>query len=570
VLPNVELSLLAIVTLASGVATLPLVWAVWTRREQVGGRWFVGVASLMSAICFGYGVALLVFEPLWLRAFLEMLVMLFTLWLGVVWLAFALVYTGRQYVLRTMPAALVLGLFGLITLVAVTNSYHELIWRNFRLDPVAGAATVSYELTAVFFFVFAIGVTLLSVAQLLLLDTLVSYGRLFRSQTVALLLTPVFPVVGIIGYFFSLGPVPQYNFLPVLLVPHMLLDIYALFSAGMFEFDPATRRIGERTAIDDLDTPVVTVDTDRRVINFNAAAASLFGDHTDRVVGTDLSELVSADIDLQRREQDTELLVGGERRQYRVTTSPFEDVTGTRLGYTTVLGDITDLRQREQRFAVVNRVLRHNLRNDLTVIAGHAELIADSASDPTLTDSAETIIDESSGLLTLSERARELNRTIDRSVETQKPIEIHAFVDDLVSEWDIGTAEVTVDVSPGLIIRSDPDVLGLVIGNLLDNALDHSTDPPPTVELRARRRAADRDSLYIEIEDDGPGIPEEEIAVLRDGTEDALQHGSGIGLRVVQSGITALGGDLSFSTSDSGTTVTLRVPGLLRDDSRAF
>ncbi|MFC7115472.1 sensor histidine kinase [Natronoarchaeum sp. GCM10025703] len=184
-------------------------------------------------------------------------------------------------------------------------------------------------------------------------------------------------------------------------------------------------------------------------------------------------------------------------------------------------------------------MLRHNLRNDLTVIAGHAELIADSASDPALTDSAETIVDESSGLLTLSERARELNRTIDRSVETRKPIEFHEFVDDLISEWDDGSAEVSVAVSPGLTVRTDPDVLGLVIGNLLDNALDHSTDPSPTIELRARCRAADGSSLSIEIEDDGPGIPEEEIAVLHDGTEDALQHGSGIGLRVVQSGITA-------------------------------
>nr|WP_254714870.1 histidine kinase N-terminal 7TM domain-containing protein [Natranaeroarchaeum aerophilus] len=554
---------MALVTLSSGFANLILVWAVSKHRDQVGGTWFIGVASLMTAICFAYGGALFVFDPLWLRELLEMVVMLCTLWLGVAWLAFALVYTGRQYVLRTVPAAAITGFFGIITLVALTNGYHELIWMGFELDPVAGAATVTYDLTLMFYVLFAIGVILLSIAQLLLLDTLLSYGRLFQSQVAALLLTPIFPVVGIVAYFFSLGPVPQYSFLPLLLVPHMLLDIYALFSAGMFEFKPATRRIGERTAIDDLDTPVLTVDTEGRLINFNTTAAALFGERARGLVGRNLSELLSTEIDLGNREQDIELLIDGERRQYRITSSPFENVAGTPLGYTTVLQDITDLRQRQQRFAVINRVLRHNLRNDLTVIGGHAELIAGRDTDPSVTDSAETIVDESAALVALAERARELNRTIDGTVADGEPTKLRALVDDLVDERADSVWSPEVDISEGLSVRTDSDVLALVLGNLLDNAIEHIEDP--SVRISAIPVRDDGDSIRIEITDTGPGIPEAELDALQNGSEDALQHGSGIGLWVVQSGITALGGDLSFST-ENGTTVTLRIPGAVRDD----
>lgn len=560
---SVQWTWLAAVTLSSGFANLILVWAVSKHRDQVGGTWFIGVASLMTAICFAYGGALFVFEPLWLRELLEIVVMVCTLWLGVAWLAFALVYTGRQYVLRTVPAAAVIGFFGIITLVALTNGYHELIWAAFALEPVAGAATVTYDLTVVFYGLFSIGVILLSIAQLLLLDTLLSYGSLFKSQVVALLLTPIFPVVGIVAYFFSLGPVPQYSFLPLLLVPHMLLDIYALFSAGMFEFKPATRRIGERTAIDDLDTPVLTVDTEGRLINFNTTAAALFGERARGLVGRNLSELLSTEIDLGNREQDIELLIDGERRQYRITTSPFENVAGTPLGYTTVLQDITDLRQRQQRFAVINRVLRHNLRNDLTVIGGHAELIAGRDTDPSVTDSAETIVDESAALVALAERARELNRTIDGTVADGEPTKLRALVDDLVDERADSVWSPEVDISESLSVRTDPDVLALVLGNLLDNAIEHIEDP--SVRISAIPVRDDRDSIRIEITDTGPGIPEAELDALQNGSEDALQHGSGIGLWVVQSGITALGGDISFST-ENGTTVTLRIPGAVRDD----
>lgn len=559
---SVQWSWLAALTLSSGFANLILVWAVSKHRDQVGGTWFVGVASLMTAICFGYGGALFVFEPLWVRELLEMVVMLCTLWLGVAWLAFALVYTGRQYVLRTVPAAVVTGFFAVITLVALTNGYHELIWTGLELDPVAGAATVTYDLTVAFFVLFAIGVTLLSIAQLLLLDTLLSYGRLFRSQAAALLLTPIFPVVGIVAYFFSLGPVPQYSFLPLLLVPHMLLDIYALFSAGMFEFKPATRRIGERTAIDDLDTPILTVDTEGRLINFNTTAGTLFGERAGRLIGRDLSELLSTEIDLGRREQDVALVVNGERRQYRITTSPFENVAGTPLGYTTVLQDITDLRQREQRFAVINRVLRHNLRNDLTVIGGHAELIAGHDTDQAVTDSAETIVDESSALVTLAERARELNRTIDGTVGDGEPTILAELVAELVDERADTAWAPEIDISKDLAVRTDPDVLALVLGNLFDNAIEHAAEP--SVRISATPVRTDRDAVRIEITDNGPGIPDAELEALQDGSEDALQHGSGIGLWVVQSGVTALGGDLSFST-DEGTTVTLRIPGAVAD-----
>lgn len=573
---SIQGSILALLTLLAGGANLTLVWAVNKHRHQIGGTWFVVVAALMTTICFGYGVALLLVEPVWLREVFEAVTLIFTLWLGVAWLVFALVYTGRRYVLRTSLATIgALTAVG-VTALVLTNGYHELVWSDFQLAPLDGAATVAYDRGIGYFTVFFFGSVLLAAAQILLLDTLISYGPLFRSQVVALLLTPIFPMIGIVAYTFGVGPYAQFNLLPVLLVPHMILDIYALFSAEMFEFNPATRRVGERTAIDDLDTPVVTVDLDGHIISFNSDATTFLGNRRRQIIGKPIDERLSTSIELDRPEQDTTILVGGKRRQYRVTVSPFDDVTGTRLGYTIVFQDITDLRQREQQFSVVNRVLRHNLRNDLTVISGHAEMIASMVDDRAIVELVETITDESDQLLELAERARELDRTADRTSDTDQRVELRPYLLRLVSEYS-EAAEISVDVSADIELRTDPDVLGLVLGNLLDNAVEYGTSAqrtatetdggrPAQISVRAFQRPSNRESVWIEVSDDGPGIPDQEIEPLRDGGEDALRHGSGLGLWVVQSGVTALGGDLSFSTSpENGTTVTVRVPGRVNE-----
>jgi signal transduction histidine kinase len=71
--------------------------------------------------------------------------------------------------------------------------------------------------------------------------------------------------------------------------------------------------------------------------------------------------------------------------------------------------------------------------------------------------------------------------------------------------------------------------------------------------------SADERAVTVTVRDRGPGVPEHELAVIREGDESALEHGSGLGLWLVQWGVTALGGDLDFETSD-GTTASVTLP----------
>ncbi|SNZ12846.1 PAS fold-containing protein [Natronoarchaeum philippinense] len=562
---SLGVSWLAVLTLCAGGANLALLWVVRQYRDRPGGTWFVALVGAMAAVCFSYGVGLTVFEPVALRYGLEVLFWLTGGWAAFSWFAFSLAYTGRGRLLRSGPIVGIAAIVVVLTVLLSTNQYHQLAWTEFRVVPAYGAATVRYDRGIALTAGFALIAVLIASSLVVLLETVVSYGRLFRLQTVALALTPVLPTVALLTYVFEIGSMPRVNLLPLTLVPHMLLDTYALYGGDMFKFDPATRRIGERTAIDDVDTPVVTVDNDARIITFNAAAGPLLDADDRSIVGDPLDEHLSATVDPARSEQDIELLEGGRRRHYRTTASPFYDADETRLGYTVAFQDITDIVQRERHFEVLNRVLRHNLRNDLTVVTGHASRVESQLDDPELSESVSIVVDESQQLLELADRARELDRSVREQTEPSA-VELRSVIDQQVGEIDAAaSADIAVNVAPSLTVRTDPTLLGLVVGNLLQNAVEHNDADDPVVTVRTDGPARDGQAIRLEIADNGPGIPSNEVAVLEDGSETALEHGSGLGLWVVQTGVTALGGDLSFSTGEEGTTVAVVIPGLVDD-----
>jgi signal transduction histidine kinase len=109
-------------------------------------------------------------------------------------------------------------------------------------------------------------------------------------------------------------------------------------------------------------------------------------------------------------------------------------------------------------------------------------------------------------------------------------------------------------VPSGLTMPWDRTDLAEVLGNLLENAARHAEN--------AVRITAAADPLAVIVEDDGPGIPEAQIARVleRGGRLDQQAPGNGLGLAIVQDALEAYGWQLQIGRSELGGARVLIAP----------
>lgn len=233
----------------------------------------------------------------------------------------------------------------------------------------------------------------------------------------------------------------------------------------------------------------------------------------------------------------------GERYYANQTIAPVLDADGAIEEYVSIQIDITDRKLRERQLAVLDRILRHNLRNDLSLVLGHAATIETETDDSELRESAELIRDTGQSLLEKAEKERRVVRLITENPHPY-PTEIRSIIDRCVADVRSGSESMTVDVdAPAEVTAVTLPALETAITEILDNAVEYGPEEPNvriTVETTS-------DEVTIRVADDGPGIPEQERGILTDDHDiDALYHGSGIGLWFVYWVVHLSGGHLSF------------------------
>ncbi len=550
----VQLSWPALLTFAATAGTLSLARAVWPYRSEPAGRLFVAAAVAMAVATLFNGLGFLVTAPAVAREALEIAFFLALLGVGAFWLPFALVYTGRSRLVGPRAKAGYVATVGVVALLLLTNPLHGLFWSEFEVVTTAGAAGATYARgPALFAVAYPTALVVTVGSTVVLVETLLSYGPLYRTQAGALAATSVVTSAAITVYFFRLGPAPSLNFVGLSLLPHALLDGYALFYGDMFVFHPSTRRIGENAAIDEVGTPVFVTDTDARVITLNDTAAERFDLDTERVLGEPLDAAVDGDSFAPPDGGDTAILrTGGAQREYDITPTPLDDTVGRTVGYTVTLNDVTDERQRQQRLAVFNRVLRHNLRNDLNVVNGALAMAQSRIDDDSVVDLLERAEDLSENLVSLGTRARLLDSLLDGDARSPEVVDLEecltGVVEEARAEWP--DARVVVDEAEGRI-TVDRTLLEEALTEAVENGVEHNDGDEPTVRLAAHR---DGDTVTITVRDDGPGLPSHERTVVERREETELSHGSGLGLWAMAWCIRRLGGSLEFDVED-GTTV---------------
>jgi len=212
-----------------------------------------------------------------------------------------------------------------------------------------------------------------------------------------------------------------------------------------------------------------------------------------------------------------------------------------------------DLTRQANLVNVLNRVLRHNLRNDLTVIRGHTRRMMDQADVETHGDVCLGRIDD---LIGLSQKARELERIVGEDFAHQD-MDIAALVERLIENLrqNFPDASFTVEHDGEVTAAVQPS-FERAVEELVENAAKHAGEAP-TVSITIEPVP---NAVEIRIADDGPGLDETELEVVAKGTETPLIHGSGLGLWLVHWIVSAHDGEVKPEITPEGTMMTLSVP----------
>jgi signal transduction histidine kinase len=219
------------------------------------------------------------------------------------------------------------------------------------------------------------------------------------------------------------------------------------------------------------------------------------------------------------------------------------------------------LESKTNQLLLLNRISRHDIRNEMNVVIGWTEQLADHTDD-TGDQIRQRILDSSQHVVDLTKAVPEFADTLQTAGGPN--LEAVALEDVVTDELTkrratFEDAEFVVDGDiPRVDVRAN-DLLASVFRNVLNNAVQHNDSDTPRVEISVVEGA---ETVAVTIADNGPGIqPAQRDAVLGR-TDRGFDHpAAGLGLYLVDTLVTQYGDTLQISDADlGGASIEIELP----------
>ncbi|MCH8983572.1 MAG: HAMP domain-containing histidine kinase [Acidobacteria bacterium] len=267
-----------------------------------------------------------------------------------------------------------------------------------------------------------------------------------------------------------------------------------------------------------------------------------------------------------------EPLSGASRRlaegDLSVRVPPLGDPDLDQLGesFNEMASEIEATRDREREFILG---VGHDLRTPLTTIAGYAEALEAEDLDP------EDVARIGGVLGTQSRQLGRLIEDLSLLARLEQPefslrrerVDVGAHVSEIVDGFQrkAGQAGIKLhfEAESDLVLDTDPDRLGQIAQNLVENALRYT---PEAGRVSVTVASGEGPSVVISVADTGVGIEADDLPHIFDrhyvGRHRRIRNeGTGLGLSIVEGLTERLGGDVvGESSPGKGTTITVRLP----------
>ena len=421
----------------------------------------------------------------------------------------------------------------------------------------------------------------------------VLYGGLVLAQYLAASGLRADPWLAAYSLALPLGSVARYT---------VAMNVFGLFAVALLagslanrlrsagaQLELASTEIADLQAlnqhvIDSLPSGLATTDTGQHVLTFNRAAETITGVRFGSAVGRTIAEVLQLPPPVMDSIQSDLRDKGPRRHEFRyrpndgrgdleigLTATHLETPRG-RAGLLFTFQDVTNIKKLErdaaiqQRLAAVGQMaagIAHEIRNPLASMSGSIQILRQELP---LSEEQEQLMD-----IVLRESER-LNTTIGSFLAYARPQRFQ------IARFDVrrtlndaalllrNSAEVhqghtiVVDVPPSeLWYEADEGQIKQIVWNLATNGLRAMPDGG---RLRlAGSFEPSSDGVVLTVQDQGIGIPAEELDALFQPFHGSFAKGSGLGLAIVHRIVTDYSGEIGVSSlPGSGTTVSVRLP----------
>ncbi|MFC6786326.1 histidine kinase N-terminal 7TM domain-containing protein [Halobaculum halobium] len=575
---------------AASVGVLLLV--LWRRSVTVGGPEILGFLGLaVGATVWSWSYALQL-RASTLPAILgyNNLLWIGTGIVGASWPIFAFAIAGDDQWLTRRRLPIVSGVPLVFALLAISNPAHGLIYADVSL--VTGEAvqsTVTPGIGFGLFLLWSFGVNtyvLWRLARSFLRSTGVA-----RSRRLAVFAAGLLPMIAGIGSV-VVRPVgdPPIDFTPVMFAVTTVLTGVAITRYRLLD----SIAVAQDHIVTHLSDPVVIVDGDGTVRAANEAADRLFA--TADPIGRPVEEVfrsqpelveavsrcpnhgtaeVTVSLDVADPADsagdaeagialDSEETTPPVRRTFTTSVGALERTSATVL----VFRDITERRTAERRVEVLNRVLRHDLRNDIAVVDGYLRLLREELDDcdsAAVADALDVLSARTDGMTEVTEQAALAESLADGEPDVRE-FDLAAVVRRRVEQARTEHPEVRLEatVPDSAVPIEAVSVFPSAVDNLIENAIEHSDRDRPHLVVTLDGDAGEG-TAELRVADDGPGLPPDDRAVLV-GEEPSLEEANGLGLWLINRIVRTSGGAVRVEDATEGTAITVRLP--VADPSR--
>lgn len=207
---------------------------------------------------------------------------------------------------------------------------------------------------------------------------------------------------------------------------------------------------------------------------------------------------------------------------------------------------------------LLHRVLRHNLRNNLTLLLGKARGLESDLDDPADSERCKAVIAAAEEIETWTEQAGQIRRvTADSEPVTVDLAETVSRVLARIEAPD--GAAIETAIPDDARVRVGPQ-FEAAIEELVTNAVEHGSTGPdarPTVRISVNRQG---DRTVVLVDDDGPGFPEHVLEAVNGRGEDKLVHLDGLGLWLAFLIVVNANGELVLENDPDGATARITAP----------